>query len=69
MKPMSILDLQFPERTLSYFRRFNWSLVNNGFGNFSKKKANSLAITKGKGIKIFFLSIENNNFSQSENSS
>ncbi len=43
VKPISIFVLKFFERTLSYLRSRNWSLVINGLGNFSKKKAKRLA--------------------------
>ena len=60
--PISIFDLYCPERTLSYFKIFNWSLVIKGLGNFSKKKAINFAICIGKGINNLFLLIEINNF-------
>ena len=49
---------------MSYFRSLNWSLVNNGFGKNSKKKADNFAKKIGKGIKIFFFFIEKSNFSK-----
>ena len=50
---MSEFDLYLPDKTLSYFRSFNWSLVKIGFGIISKNIYSKIIECGGPEILTF----------------
>ena len=61
--PRSKFEIPLSDLTLSYFNKFNWSLVRRGLGKSWKNEADTFANVKGIGNNNLFLSILFKSFS------